>query len=1164
MDTNAPIKYSDLFQPDNSIKDLQEQLKSLADTYESLMAGIKAEAKNIREALNSVSGASSRGQEAIKNATSLTEKLNKKRVEYEQSLTNEAKELMSLSQKIRAQNQETKLSIKLAEAKEGSYDALSAQYSLNKIELNSMSQEERLTSERAKELEAECASLMAQMKKLQEVTGKHTLSVGDYGVATAHMASDIRNGIQALTQIRIEMRQLEKEGQKGSDRWVELSVNAQKLSSELKDLKRQYQITKLETNALGQQTGYLNDAIGALSTGAGGLSALTGTLNYFGVSAAGASEALVQLNSVMAIANGVNQAWNAIFKQGNTLQWIRIFQTNMATKAQNLQTKSTNAAKIAQIGLNAVAKANPYALLAIAIAGLVTVLVAWVSAGARVIKQQKLQNQQTEATLDYMEAYNEESTRLYRENEKALQQELSIAKARKAGYAETQRIENQIQAQKQKSNEISREYYKNEIENLETNRVELERLREELLKAQSVNKNKRVEIQLDAEGPARRFKASKIIDILQDKINNLNRKVEIATELTYDQKQLEADAKALKEQHKQQALEVASLERSVLRNAEDVQIALLNQRFDKQRTMEKANTARQITDLRVRLQTENNLTLKARKAINGQIANLQRQLNKTLRDIDNEELIANRTALREMEDMKLSARQDTAKKQREMLRIEYERDKEDLEWKLATDETLTLAEIDVLTQELSLRWAKYQKDRFELEEQLRQRELEKESQTLSNRLALVSENTREALDLRLKAIENERQAELSANRALASDLRQDEAAINAKYDMMSKKEEIEMQNEINKEKLESDQAYEQSVFNLKEHSAKQIAKFELKQQKERLKLEIQAQKALLAIQTGEQKALTETYIKTLENQIKTIDKQIREGVKINNIWELFGFSSDAADAISTITDQVVSSLKEIVEVRIQAAETAIEKAKEETSAAQKYFEYELEARANGYANQVQMAKEELSLAKEKEEEAIEIKKKAQKQQEAIDTLTQVSSLVTASANIWSAFATVPVAAIAAISLMFGSFLAAKVRAKEIASETYGEGTVELLRGGSHQSGNDIDLGTKRDGTRRRAEGGEFFAVINKRNSRRFRDIIPSVIRSLNDGTFASKYMNAYNELGNFATAASQPANLSRLEKDVHEIREQGDKAQYIDSKGNTIIRYKNLTRKILS
>jgi hypothetical protein len=153
--------------------------------------------------------------------------------------------------------------------------------------------------------------------------------------------------------------------------------------------------------------------------------------------------------------------------------------------------------------------------------------------------------------------------------------------------------------------------------------------------------------------------------------------------------------------------------------------------------------------------------------------------------------------------------------------------------------------------------------------------------------------------------------------------------------------------------------------------------------------------------------------------------------------------------------------------------------------------------------------------------------------------------------------------------MWGSFAAAKIKAAQVTSqgeEQYGEGTVELLEGGSHQSGNDIDLGRKKDGTRRRAEGGEYFAVINKRSSRRYRSLIPDVVNSLNQGTFAQKYMRAYDDGGlnvNVQQNGSSP-DLRNLSEDVRLIRQQGEEKRYVDGNGNVVIQYKNLRRIIRS
>ena len=290
------------------------------------------------------------------------------------------------------------------------------------------------------------------------------------------------------------------------------------------------------------------------------------------------------------------------------------------------------------------------------------------------------------------------------------------------------------------------------------------------------------------------------------------------------------------------------------------------------------------------------------------------------------------------------------------------------------------------------------------------------------------------------------------------------------------------------------------------------------------------------------------------------------------MYELLGIKlgSEQQGALNTAIGSIKDSISSLVDSWNQAAEAAVKAADTQVAAAQKTLDAEIEARNAGYANDVETAQKELTLAQKNRENAIKEQEKAQKAQLAIDSITQASSLITASANIWSSLSKIPVVgpglAIAAIATMWGSFALAKVKAAQVTkqSEQYGEGTVELLQGGSHASGHDIDLGTKPDGTRRRAEGGEYFAVINKRNSRRFGHIIPDVINAFNDGTFADKYQRANAAMGGYAVGLVGGGNtdVSALERDVAAIREQGDMTQYVDGQGNTIVRYKNLTRKI--
>lgn len=339
-------------------------------------------------------------------------------------------------------------------------------------------------------------------------------------------------------------------------------------------------------------------------------------------------------------------------------------------------------------------------------------------------------------------------------------------------------------------------------------------------------------------------------------------------------------------------------------------------------------------------------------------------------------------------------------------------------------------------------------------------------------------------------------------------------------------------------------------------------------------LEQQKWNKLAAIAEKEMKDAVDRETKDAQDRAKKADNLAKEqkddkGKRLD-MYDLLGLKldDDQKAAIDESVQYAIDSVNMFMDAYVAAAEKKRELADREVESAQRVLEMEIEARNNGYANEVELARKELETAKKNQRKALEEERKAQQAKEAIDTATQVSSLITATANIWQAYSSLPFVgqalAIAATALMWGAFAAAKVKAFQVAgsgggSEAYGEGTVELLQGGSHQSGNDIDLGRKSNGVRRRAEGGEFFAVINKRNSRRYRGVIPDVVNSLNDGTFAEKYMNAYNG-GDFIVQEERRQDLSGLQRDVRMIREQGENEQFIDGNGNTVMKYKNLIR----
>lgn len=269
-----------------------------------------------------------------------------------------------------------------------------------------------------------------------------------------------------------------------------------------------------------------------------------------------------------------------------------------------------------------------------------------------------------------------------------------------------------------------------------------------------------------------------------------------------------------------------------------------------------------------------------------------------------------------------------------------------------------------------------------------------------------------------------------------------------------------------------------------------------------------------------------------------------------------------ANAINSALDSSIKSMREWIDTRKEMADVAIETAKAQVESAKQVLDYEMQARANGYAYNMEIARKEYEEKLALQRKAEEDSRRLARVQQQLDTAQQVSSLLTATANIWSAeglkgLLGVPLA-IAATGAMWASFISAKAQASKLTSVQYGEGMSEYLDyGGSHASGNDIDFGMTKDGRRRRVERGEVIGVINKRNVQKYGvGEVQSIINSLNSGTFEDKYGMAF-------APASSPAmigvDLSKLERDVWNIRKQGEtRTSYAN--GKTIVQYKNVKR----
>ena len=1186
-DVNNPIKYSDLIVPDESVTKLISQLEQLTDVYNKLASNIKAQASTLEGALHGVSGATEEGRAAIGDASKEAQRLAAAYKEVQSAGNSTTDTLIKLKTAQSEQAQLVKLAVDMNKQNEGSYkalvgaiddataktealkraqkeqnaiakytaqmnasakgsyNALAAEYNLLKTRLNALSEEQRFNTEEGKKMEQRAAEVYERMKQLQEATGKYTLNVGNY-------ESGVKSLRMELREITQQMAEMQMAGQGNSEEYAELAAKAGEMRDAMNDANQA--ITRMASD-----TSQLDTVMSGLTAASGGFTALTGAMNLFGESNENVAEAQKQLQSVMAITMGLTQLQNALQKQSALMLGISTLQTKALAKAEAYEkvikeggTKATIGATIAQKAFNVVAKANPYVLLAMALITVVGALLAFSKGSKEAEERQKYLNEQEKRAIDIHLQLIAIMKVERDEREKDAANAVALAKARGDSIENVRKAEDNLarvrRENHQKDMQENSEYLRNENANREA-------VKQTLLLIEELNKRKKgSKVTLTIDGEKSKYNLEDGIQALQEWVERKQKQIDIAVNVRQQGRDLDAEERQREAERQKEDFEryksAKQAENNALREAEAAKIDMMNDSYAKQVAQAKANTAKEIADLRWRLQYEKELTSRARQAINDLIKTKQEQLNRDLLEMSRKHEQEIVEAERTTNDARIALMDDSREKDLQASRAEYERRRDELMRQMSEESKLSVEQKMEAANQLRI-----------LDEQQRQNEsdiqakwdgiaLKSLQEATQLRIDSMREGSEEQFNEQMKLLELQRQEELLNNSQAIEAERQSELDINAKYDRLA----LQQRGKFLKEGLDQ-------YVSMMESEIDALNVGETK--KERLALQLEKQrlaKTIALIENGMMDA-TAAELATYKNQYAKVSNEVNMLTKIATHQSSV---EDIKEGMQESAANTLEVLSTITEARVKMAEAAVTAADKEVESAQKALDAQREAAAEGYASNQELAQKELEAAKENQRKALAQQRKAQKQQQVIDTLTQISSLVTASANMWKDLG-FPMA-IAGIATMWASFAASKIvaaRMSKQATEEYGEGTVELLQGGSHQSGNDIDLGTKPDGTRRRAEGGEFFAVINKRNSRRYRKQIPAIINALNDGTFDKKFATAYGtDKDGIGIAVTGTTDVSTIESEVRRIREQGEMQTYVDGNGNLVTRYKNLTQHI--
>lgn len=972
----------------------------------------------------------------------------KRKLNFAQSEEN--MELKLYTTQIQEANRVAELRVRIANSEEGSYNRLSAQYALNKIRLNQMGEADEKAAQAKRELEKETNDLYQQMIKLQEATGNHTLSVGNYkkawnglGMAVNQIVREIPSAAISLNTFFLAISNnvpiLMDEINKVRTLNAKLRADGEPTKNVIKEVTKALfswntvMVALLTVFAMqGQQ---IIEWITTLFKGEARVLSLTARLKALNTELKNSSKSYGE--NYVAFRKLADQ-YNSFTSEKEKLAWIK----SNTTEFNNLN-----------LAINDVNDADT----------------AFITHTSAVLEALKLRARATAAESLAADKYAEELTK----REEARLARLQEANSKKALNNLTSYSKNNIWAK------------------------------------------------YNPAGPATSFATKSSADMIAAATlsNELDkRKVESL------EKQADA-AKAAADAFYDMAEADTAAYQAALKS-----LGLFN---TGNRDPKTPNGPR----LRDTEDTLDSLSLAATKAYQKSVTKLEREEIKKRRK---EYLAAYNTEVA-----------DLANKYNKIQRI---LDGQDERYKKLTDEQRerALKAQDDIIKTIENKQEGLSQDLALLSYAQQEQNAETQLEALNLQIAAVREGSEEELRLRMQILRVEEQIALARNKQLPPSQQQDENAIKASF----KAQRAETVTAFNTANFDQQQALEQAKFEAVKHNEQQITLFTLQQEKERWEYQIRLAESGALEWSQVQIDAAKATVKGLNQQIKDIKSFIaRVGDRgfEGALFESFGWNEEQIAAMTQATGVVIDQFGAILEAEIALAEKEKELADKRVENAQSVLEAEIEARNNGYANNVDSARKQLELERRNQQQKLKILEQAQKRQESLNTITQASSLITASANLWSAFSSIPFVgpalALAAIATMWGSFAAAKIKARQVTAtqtEEYGEGGLEFLEGGSHASGNDIDLGVSNRRKRRmKAEGGEALAIINRRQTRKYHKVLPDIISSINKGMFEDRYLSAFNSdnqnyLVNVNQKALSQADFYKIEAILTEIKKQGD------------------------
>ena len=211
-------------------------------------------------------------------------------------------------------------------------------------------------------------------------------ALGELGTKADNTKGALRELTQATTDMTAAYRELTNE-EKASPLGEAMQKSIQQMTERAGNMKDAMADVQASINNAASDTRVFDQLSGGAQLLTASFQAATGAANLLGIEMGDNVEVIAKLQAAMGVVNGLQTIQTALQKQSAVMQGVQAVQTAAAAAAQTSYATATGAATVAQKAFNMVANANPYVLLASAVAAVGTALYAFASASSKAKKE---------------------------------------------------------------------------------------------------------------------------------------------------------------------------------------------------------------------------------------------------------------------------------------------------------------------------------------------------------------------------------------------------------------------------------------------------------------------------------------------------------------------------------------------------------------------------------------------------------------------------------------------------------------------------------------------------------------------------------------------------------------------------------------------------------